>query len=203
MIGIIDYGMGNVGSLSNMIERLGEPVYIISKPDELELAEKLVLPGVGSFDNGMNQLTLKGFKDPLSYLVIDKKIPILCICLGMQLITKKSEEGLENGLGWIDAECLRFKFPDPQFKVPHMGWNSVLLKRESLLSRYIPENPRFYFVHSFYVKCHEESDVFATSDYGIIFTSMIQRNNIYGTQFHPEKSHKYGLSVIKSFIELC
>ena len=203
MIGIIDYGMGNVGSLINMVERLGWFAEIITAPEDLKKADKLILPGVGSFDNGVNRLKENNLWESLNYKVLIEKTPVLCICLGMQLITKRSEEGQLSGLGWIDGECLRFSFDDPAIKIPHMGWNSVRFRKDSVLKSFIPEDPRFYFVHSYYVKCNEQSDVLAITHYDLDFISMIEKDNIYATQFHPEKSHKYGMGLIKGFIELC
>jgi glutamine amidotransferase len=203
MIGIIDYGMGNIGSLVNMVERIGGLTTIIARAEDFKNADKLVLPGVGSFDNGITKLRENNLLESLNYKVLVEKTPILCICLGMQLITKRSEEGQLNGLGWIDAECLRFSFNDPAIKIPHMGWNTIREKKNSKLLQLIPENPRFYFVHSYYVKCNQQSDVLAMTNYESDFVSMLNRDNIYGTQFHPEKSHKYGMGLIKSFIELC
>jgi glutamine amidotransferase len=203
MIGIIDYGMGNIGSLSNMVERLGGLSTIITGPGEFKNIDKLILPGVGSFDNGIKHLKDSKIWEPLNNKVLIEKTPILCICLGMQLITKGSTEGKLPGLGWIDGECFKFSFDDPALKVPHMGWNSVQYSKESVLKSFIPENPRFYFVHSFYVKCNQQSEILATTHYNLDFVSMIEKGNIFATQFHPEKSHKYGMGLIKSFIELC
>jgi imidazole glycerol-phosphate synthase subunit HisH len=203
MIGIVDYGMSNVGSLINMIERLGGITTIITGPEDLKNADRLILPGVGSFDKGITRLRECNLWESLNYKVLVEKTPILCICLGMQLITKGSEEGVLDGLGWIDGECLRFSFDDKAIKIPHMGWNSVEFKKDSILKSFIPENPRFYFVHSYYVKCNQQSDVLSITHYDLDFISMIEKDNIYATQFHPEKSHKYGMGLIKSFIELC
>lgn len=203
MIGIIDYGMGNVGSLVNMVERLGGYSTIIARSEDLQKADKLILPGVGSFDNGITRLKESNLWESLNHKVLIEKTPILCICLGMQLITMRSEEGLLNGLGWIDGECVRFSFDDQSIKVPHMGWNSVSFRKNSIIRSFIPENPRFYFVHSYYVKSNQQSDILATTNYTSDFVSMLEKGNIYATQFHPEKSHKYGMGLIKSFIELC
>ena len=203
MIGIIDYGMGNVGSLVNMVERIGGYTTIVNGPEDLNNADKLILPGVGSFDNGIARLKEKNLWELLNYKVLSEKIPILCICLGMQLITKGSEEGKSAGFGWIDGECLRFSFEDQAVKIPHMGWNNLQIKKDSVILKMIPENPRFYFVHSYYVKCNQQSNILATTNYVSDFVSMLGRENIFATQFHPEKSHKYGMGLIKSFIELC
>jgi glutamine amidotransferase len=203
MTGIIDYGMGNVGSLVNMVERLGEPAFSVNSPKDLLYAKKLILPGVGSFDNGVKRLQSCKLWDELTNIVFSEKIPILCICLGMQLITKSSEEGHLKGLGWIDGECHLFRFPDNSFKIPHMGWNSVKYFKESGLTSNIPYLPRFYFVHSYFVNCNDYNDILATTEYGFEFVSMLNRANIYGTQFHPEKSHRFGMGLIESFIRSC
>lgn len=203
MIGVIDYGMGNVGSLINMVERLGSTTITITGPVDLNLVDKIILPGVGSFDNGVTHLKKSNLWEPLNKKILIDKVPILCICLGMQLITKGSEEGNLSGLGWLDGECHRFSFTDQSLKIPHMGWNSITFHRDSILRTYIPENPRFYFVHSYYLKCNIKSEILATTNYDSEFVSVIQKENIYGTQFHPEKSHKYGMGLVKSFIEQC
>ncbi len=203
MIGIVDYGMGNIGSLANMVEHLGVETSIITNPEDFKKVDKLILPGVGSFDNGITRLRESNILDSLNYKVLIEKTPILCICLGMQLITNRSEEGKSPGLGWIDAECYRFSFEDKTIKIPHMGWNTIQLVKDSTLMKLIPEFPRFYFVHSYYVKCNLGSDVLATTNYSSDFVSILNRDNIYATQFHPEKSHKYGMGLIRSFIELC
>lgn len=203
MIGVIDYGMGNVGSIINMIERLGSIASAVSCPEDILKCDKLILPGVGSFDNGIARLKENNILESLNKKVLVEKTPVLCICLGMQLITSKSEEGVSQGLGWIDGECLKFRFPSNSVKIPHMGWNYVKFRKESLIRAEIPDNPRFYFVHSFYVKCNREQDILATTNYTFDFVSAIQKDNIYATQFHPEKSHKYGMGLIKSFLDLC
>lgn len=203
MTGIIDYGMGNIGSLVNMVERLGENTLIISDTSGVKNADKLILPGVGSFDNGIKRIKECGLWDLLNRSVLIDKIPILCICLGMQLITKRSDEGNLEGLGWIDAEAIKFTFVDKSVKVPHMGWNQVKFIKDSKLLNGIPGDPRFYFVHSYYVRCNSENDILGITNYHNDFVSVIEKGNIFATQFHPEKSHKYGLGLIKSFIELC
>jgi imidazole glycerol-phosphate synthase subunit HisH len=203
MIVIVDYGMGNLGSVQNMLKKIGFKSQISSDKEVIRLATKLILPGVGSFDNGMNQLNQLDLIDVLNEEVINKKIPILGICLGMQLMTNYSEEGTVSGLGWVDANTKKFNFEDDsQMKIPHMGWNYIEIKKpHPLLLNFISE-PKFYFVHSYYVKCNIESDTIASTRYGIDFTSSFARENIMATQFHPEKSHKYGFQILKNFIEL-
>jgi glutamine amidotransferase len=203
MILIPGYGLGNSGSIINMINRLGGEAKVCSEPSELKKAKKIILPGVGSFDKGISNLHAHNWSNVLDEMVMEKNIPILGICLGMQLMCKSSEEGDLKGLGWIDANVKKFSFFDrgAVLKVPHMGWNTLEHKKNSKLITPI-EDERFYFVHSYHVDCHDKQDVLATSNYGYDFTSAFSKNNIYGVQFHPEKSHKFGMRLIKNFIEL-
>lgn len=206
VIGIINYGLGNVGSIHNMLRRLGIPSKVLTSPKECEDVHKLILPGVGAFDYGMQLLTEKNWIDVLNEKVIEDKYPILGICLGMQLMTKSSEEGSAKGLGWINAVTKRFNFEgvnNNELKIPHMGWNIIKPRRVDSLFRDLSERARFYFVHSYYVECENEKDVLATCTYGIEFTCAVQHENIYGVQFHPEKSHKFGMQVLKNFAEFC
>jgi glutamine amidotransferase len=202
MITIIDYGMGNLGSIANMLKKVGAEAVITSDKSAIEKAEKLILPGVGAFDNGMKNLSQLGLLETLNRKVLEDKTPVLGICLGMQLLTRGSEEGDRPGLGWINAETVKFRFEksNTALKVPHMGWNSITIKQESNLFEGMHEELRFYFVHSYYVRCSEESDILATTNYGSDFTSSVRRDNIVGTQFHPEKSHKFGMKVFKNFV---
>lgn len=203
MIAVIDYGMGNIASVLNMFKRIGNREVIYTKDAlQIERADKILLPGVGAFDNGMNNLKESGLIAILNKRVLVDKIPVLGICLGMQLLTRKSEEGNQEGLGWIDAACKKFNFPDnSELKVPHMGWNYVDIKRQSLLID-IQEKQKFYFVHSFYVKCYNEQDVLATCNHGFDFDCMLQKDNIFGAQFHPEKSHKFGMKLFENFSKM-
>lgn len=203
MITIIDYGMGNLGSVHNMIKKIGYDSIITSDKEKILKADKLILPGVGRFDAGMNNLMEKGLIDILNEKVQVDKTPILGICLGMQLITNFSEEGKVKGLGWIDAETLKFNFDNNKdLKVPHMGWNFIKKINKSKVIDEMYENSRFYFVHSYYVKCKSRENVVATTNYGFDFDSIIQNNNVVGTQFHPEKSHKFGMKILNNFLEL-
>ncbi len=200
---IVDYGVGNLGSMLNMVKKVGYDGVISGDREEITRARKLILPGVGSFDSGMRNLTERGFVELLSEKVIEKETPVLGVCLGMQLFSAKSEEGLLPGLGWIRAETVAFdKGKLSGRKLPHMGWNTVQAKKESALLRGMPEDARFYFVHSYHLKCYEESDVLLTTQYGYEFAAALERKNIFGTQFHPEKSHRYGMGIIKNFLEL-
>lgn len=204
MIAIIDYKMGNLGSIANMLKKVGEQAIITSDASVIERAEKLILPGVGAFNTGMVNLAQLGLLPMLNRRVCEERVPILGICLGMQLLTKGSEEGDQPGLGWIDAETVKFKFDGAQsgLKVPHMGWNSVSIQRPGGIFEDMEPEPRFYFVHSYYVRCNDDADVLATTTYGHDFASSIGRGNIVGTQFHPEKSHKFGTRVFQNFVKI-
>ncbi|MCJ7633728.1 imidazole glycerol phosphate synthase subunit HisH [Candidatus Bathyarchaeota archaeon] len=204
MIVVIDYKMGNIGSIINMIKKAGGEVKFSSELDQIENAEKLILPGVGSFDAGMQNLTKLGLIGILRKKVLKDKIPILGVCLGMQLFMERSEEGILPGLGFINGSTVKFKFDEKNanLRIPHMGWDSVEVRKESPLFSSMYENPVFYFVHSYHVVCNNVEDVLSTTNYGYDFVSSLQRKNIFGTQFHPEKSHKYGLKMLQNFIEL-
>ena len=202
MMHIIDYGMGNLGSVRNMIKYLGFQSKITSEVEEIKSAEKLILPGVGSFDNGMARIGELGLQSILDKMALEKKIPILGICLGMQLMTKRSEEGTTMGLGWIDAETVRIDPNGKKIKVPHMGWNNVSIMKSNPLVKDMDPESRFYFVHSYHVKCKDSVDVIGKTKYGTDFTSIICKENVFGCQFHPEKSHRFGMKIFKNFAEL-
>jgi len=199
MITIINYGLGNLGSIANMIKKIGGESIITSNPEKILRAKKLILPGVGSFDKGMLNLKDLSLINILNKKVLVEKTPILGICLGMQLMLNSSEEGNETGLGWIDAKTI--KFSANTLKVPHMGWNTVKNIKESKLFDELESEKRFYFVHSYYVKCNDEKDILTTTPYGNDFVSAFEKENLIGVQFHPEKSHKFGMSIIKNFVE--
>ena len=202
MISIIDLGIGNVGSIKNMIHRLGKYSLITNSSEDINKATKLILPGIGSFDNAISKLNNLGIKGVLEEKVIHQKVPILCICLGMQLLANGSEEGDKAGLGWVNGYVKKFTF-DNGLKIPHMGWNNVTIKKDSkLFDRSIVDDQRFYFVHSYHFVCDNEEDILCTAQYGYEITAAIEKDNIYATQFHPEKSHKYGLNLLNSFISL-
>ena len=203
MIVIIDYGMGNLGSILNMLRRINAEAMISGAAADIQRADKLILPGVGAFDNGMRNLAELGLTAVLNRRVLDEKTPILGICLGVQLFTNRSEEGTLPGLGWIDAETIRFRFDgeNHRLKIPHMGWNAIEVKRPQSILAPLPDEPRFYFVHSYHVRCRDEANVLAVTRYGIEFHSAIVRENVVGTQFHPEKSHRFGMQVLRNFAE--
>lgn len=203
MIVIINCGIGNLGSIHNMLKNIGHESLVSSNISDIKKADKLILPGVGAFDNGMKNLENSGLIPLLNNKVLEKKIPILGVCLGMQQLTKKSEEGQLPGLGWIDAETVRFKFDNNQthLKIPHMGWNTIIAKKQGPILKDIYKGARFYFVHSYHVVCNKDQDILATTHHGYDFTSIIQHDNIIGAQFHPEKSHKFGMKLLKNFAE--
>lgn len=204
MITIIDYGMGNAKSVANMLRKTGHGSQITGDPLIVERAEKIILPGVGAFDYGIEQLKRLGLYNALNKRVLWDKVPILGICLGMQLFAKSSEEGSNTGLCWIDADVIKFDFSQSEksFKVPHMGWNSVDKTKKHSLFRKVSKPMRFYFVHSFHLVCHDIDVVLATTLYSNDFVSAVANDNIMGVQFHPEKSHKYGLQLLKNFAEI-
>jgi imidazole glycerol-phosphate synthase subunit HisH len=203
MIAIVDYKIGNLGSVANMLKRVGAAATVTSDPDTIRRADKLILPGVGAFENGMANLAELGLLPVLEALVIGERRPLLGICLGMQLLTRRSEEGKAPGLGWIEGETVRFRFEPEQgaLKVPHMGWNTVTPVHRDSLFRDLDDEHRFYFAHSYHVVCERSEDVLATTRHGYNFVASLERGNIMGIQFHPEKSHRYGLQLLKNFAE--
>jgi len=204
MICIVDYGIGNLKSIIKLFKRLNLDVQLTSDPDEVKRATKLVLPGVGHFAWGMRKLRELGLIEPLHESVMVRRVPILGICLGMQLFSRKSEEGNGVGLGWIEAETRRFELPpdSSRLRIPHMGWNSLEIKKSSPLLNNVGQNSLFYFAHSFHVVCADTADILATTRYGIEFVSCLRRENIFGIQFHPEKSHRDGVQLLTNYAEL-
>ncbi len=203
MIVVIDYGMGNLGSVANIIKKVGHTCTVTSDLSLIEKAEKLVLPGVGSFDNGMENLNRLGISEVLTKKVIMDKTPILGICLGAQLMLETSEEGKLPGLNWIKGKVIKFRFPEKGInqRIPHMGWNQVEIKKQNSVFNKMYEDPKFYFVHSYHFQLENEANALTTTDYGYEFASGFSKENITGLQFHPEKSHKYGMLVYKNFLE--
>jgi glutamine amidotransferase len=200
---IVDYQLGNISSIINMLKKIGVAATYSNNKDEIRQADKLILPGVGAFDHGMKHLRESSLINILNEEVLENRKPILGICLGMQLLLERSEEGNEPGLGWIKGKCVRFAFENNKtFKVPHMGWNRVHYHGENPLSRGAVEaETRFYFVHSYHAHCDNPQDVIATTTHSYEFPAIIGREHIFGAQFHPEKSHKFGMQFLKNFIE--
>lgn len=201
MIGILDYGIGNLSSIQNMLKKAGFNSKRIKSVDDLYTVDKIILPGVGAFDYGMEMLQASNFIPTLNELVLEKKMPTLGICLGMQLMCKSSDEGVLSGLNWVDAKVRSFDFQqqDHILKVPHMGWNEVSVVSENILLKKDIENLRYYFVHSYYVDCNNIEDIIITCQYGHEFVVGFRKDNIFGVQFHPEKSHRFGLELLKNF----
>lgn len=214
MISVIDYGAGNIGSILNMIRKLSGDAKLVSTPEEISKAEKLILPGVGHFDFGMMTLNESGMVEALHESVEKKGTPILGICLGAQLMTKSSAEGVLPGLGWFDATVNSFRddwqklglngvnTDGVRLRTPHMGWNYVTLKKSTRLTDNMPSDPRFYFVHSYYINSNVEEDLLFETNYGLPFASGLQHENKYAVQFHPEKSHKFGLKLFENYLKL-
>ncbi len=203
MLIIVDYRTGNLGSIRNMLKRIGfEKVEITSDAAAIARAKRLILPGVGSFDTGMRNIRELGLEQVLTRKVLEDHTPVLGICLGMQLLLESSEEGREQGLGWIKGRNGSFNTARMRgLKVPHMGWNSVRPVEGTRIFRGQPEDFGFYFVHSYHSCCTDEADVAGWTDYGYRFACAIERGNIWGTQFHPEKSHKFGMKLLQTFLE--
>ncbi|WP_299125647.1 imidazole glycerol phosphate synthase subunit HisH [uncultured Tenacibaculum sp.] len=204
MITIIDYGVGNIFAFQNVYKRLDIPTKIARTVDDLENVERLILPGVGHFDYAMSQLNNSGMRERLDELVIKEKKPVIGICVGMQMMANKSDEGDMEGLGWVNADVKKFDEStiDYHTKLPHMGWNDVEPVLGHPLFAGLEKDAIFYFLHTYYFNCKEASSSIATSEYGIKFTSSIQHENVYGIQFHPEKSHSYGEILLNNFANL-
>ena len=195
---IVDYGIGNIKAFKNIYDKLNINVEIASKKEQFVNATHLILPGVGTFDWAMSKLNESGLRETLDGLVLEKKIPILGICVGMQIMASQSEEGVLSGLNWIEGKVLKL---DKDIILPHMGWNNVKLSNKSDLFNNI-ENFEFYFLHSYYYKTEDDKHILSISEYGNPFTSAIYKENIFGTQFHPEKSHKNGIKILENFLKI-
>lgn len=205
MIVVVDYGMGNVGSIANMLRKAGAQAVVSADPATIARADKLILPGVGAFDAAMERINGGGLRAALDRRVLEDRVPVLGICLGMQLLTQSSEEGELRGLGWVDARTIGFRGRiDPQLKCPHMGWNLVSPQTASPLTREFDSiaEPRFYFVHSYFVECAQREAAILCTTYGVSYDSGLQCGNIFGVQFHPEKSHRFGLRLLQNFAGL-
>lgn len=200
---IVDYGMGNHHSVMRKLHKLGVNADLSSLPADVTKAKKIIFPGVGHFGKAMENLNRFKVLEALNESVLIKKTPVLGICLGMQLMAKKSDEGETAGLGWFDGEVVRLDVYDNlRYKIPHTGWNSIIWQKESQLINNIPDHSFFYFVHSFRMVCHKKNEVLGITEYEQSFVSAVERENIFGVQFHPEKSHEAGLQLLKNFISL-
>lgn len=200
MIGIVNYGSGNIRAIETIYRRLNIEVSLVNQPDDLDNCDKIILPGVGAFDATMQQLNASGLREKLDEQALDLKKPILGICVGMQIMGDRSDEGKLPGLGWISGSVLKFDADTISVKpkLPHMGWNNITDYRHKLFSG-IENDLGFYFVHSYYFACNHDENILSTTEYGIKFPSAIIKENIIGTQFHPEKSHSNGVTVFKNF----
>ena len=205
MITIIDYGFGNIRAFVNVYERLNIPISVAKTADDLQAASKIILPGVGAFDHAMRKLNNSGMRDAIQKLVWDQQVPILGVCVGMQILGHSSDEGKLPGLGWIDGIVAKFDTyaSDTKIQLPHMGWNTIHpTNNDNPLLESLSSDSRFYFLHSYYFQCHNQIDTIATTEYEIQFTSALNSRNTYGVQFHPEKSHHWGIQLLKNFADL-
>lgn len=203
MITIVDYKTGNLGSIQNILKRIGKESVVTSDKNVIAEATKLILPGVGAYDTGMRNLLELDLVDILNKKVIEEKTPVLGICLGMQLFSSGSEEGSLKGLGWLNATTIRFKFENSlEYKIPHMGWNFLEQHKSSRLFTNMYSDPRFYFVHAYYFNANDREDILTSTTYEKEFTSSVEKGNIVGVQFHPEKSHKFGMKLLENFVDL-
>lgn len=203
MIAIVNLGIGNLQSIRNMLYRCGFDATITNDPEQISEASSLILPGVGAFDRAISNLDSLNLREVLNRLVRSRNTPILGICLGMHLLARRSEEGSERGLGWINADVRRFRFGNScKLKVPHMGWNEISITKNTKIFKRLGDSPRFYFAHSYHLDCFDSSIVIASCRYGYSFPSVIKQGNIHGVQFHPEKSHRFGMSLLASFCGL-
>lgn len=202
---VVDYGVSNVQSVINMCRKAGAEIVPATTADDIDRAGKVILPGVGAFDRGMARIREMNLESALRRAALERRIPVLGLCLGMQLLTQSSEEGQASGLGWIAARTRRFDaaaLARASLKVPHMGWNRVTPAKADPLIDALPADPKFYFVHSYFVDCDDPSDVLLWADHGVRFAAGVRRDNLWGMQFHPEKSHKYGLALMRAFVSL-
>lgn len=204
MIAVIDYGLGNLGSIANMLKAIGEKCVITNDGGILQSADKLILPGVGAFDAGMDRIDKYRLADVIKYQAVERKKPLLGICLGMQLLGRKSEEGNRQGLGLIPFESRRFQFEEKlNLKIPHMGWDIVNFKQKNPILDGLYGTQRYYFVHSFHAVCDDSIYQLMSCDYGYEFAAAVVKDNVIGVQFHPEKSHDFGMALLKNFAEKC
>ena len=201
MITIVDYGLGNIAAFTNVYKRMNLAVKVARSASELEDAERIILPGVGSFDHALDLLDASGMRDTLEHLVCGRRLPVVGVCVGMQILASGSDEGKREGLGWIPGRVRHFSAA-PQARdlpLPHMGWNDVVPAAGQPLFHGLEDDPRFYFLHSYYFECESEAHVAATAGYGVEFSCAVRKDNVYGVQFHPEKSHHFGAALLRNF----
>lgn len=203
MVGIINYGLGNLGSIKNMLKVIGEKSVISSDPSVLDICDRYILPGVGAFDAGMTKLNELRLVDYIKNVAENEKKPLLGICLGMQLLGRKSEEGKLSGLNLISFDNIKFRLDDTDLRVPHMGWDIVDFNQDSPLLKNLEGTQRYYFVHSYHAQCDLDENVLMTCEYGYKFAASVIKDNIMGVQFHPEKSHDFGMALLRNFVKEC
>ena len=202
MVGILNYGLGNLGSIANMLKAINEKTIITDDPNEIKAADGIIIPGVGAFDAGMSKLLRTGLVDIIKEEAKEGK-PILGICLGMQLLGRGSEEGSRKGLDLIPFECIKFRCSDSGLKIPHMGWDIVNIKQNHKIVCNLKGLQRYYFVHSYHARCDNDDNVLMTCEYGYEFACAVVKGNVIGVQFHPEKSHDFGMALLKNFVGIC
>ena|ERR1700676_427399 len=203
MITIVNYGVGNLASIKNMLKKTGFESELATDVETINKASKIILPGIGAFDHCMSEFNKSGLRDAVTKKIMEEKTPVLGICVGLQMLMESSEEGTEPGLGWIAGKTVKFKKDKlGDLKIPHMGWTNVQITKNTHLTENLGDQPRFYFVHSYYVLPEDKSDEMLTAFYGYEFTAAVNRDNIYGAQFHPEKSHRYGMRILENFARL-
>jgi imidazole glycerol-phosphate synthase subunit HisH len=203
MITIVNYGVGNLASIKNMLKKTGFESELATDVETINRASKIILPGIGAFDHCMSEFNKSGVRDAVTKKIMEEKTPVLGICVGLQMLMERSEEGTEPGLGWIAGKTVKFKKEKlGDLKIPHMGWTNVQITKNTRLTENLGDQPRFYFVHSYYVLPEDKSDEMLTAFYGYEFTAAVNRDNIYGAQFHPEKSHRYGMRILGNFARL-
>lgn len=204
MIGIIDYGLGNINAFLNIYKRLHVAAKRLRTPEEFEGVQKLILPGVGAFDHAMDSFNNSGISEIIQKKVLEEKIPLMGICVGMQMLANSSDEGKLPGLGWVKGHVKRFDESKIPFvtHLPHMGWNDVEVDTQNCIFQDFPSAPKFYFLHSYYFECENDEDSIAQADYGVTFTCAVKKANVYGVQFHPEKSHYFGVKLLENFSKI-